>query len=92
MFNSDANTQAIIGYKRRHDVSRTTSNKGRQGDLTGQKGCSIPLESGDKFLDIFNSPPTKFSKIPDHLAKHHYPGAADQETAAGWLVKEGLMF
>ena len=25
------------------------------------------LESGDKFLDIFNSPPTKFSKT-DHLA------------------------
>src|SRR6266550_2665802 len=35
-------------------------------DLTGQKMLDA-LESGDKFLDIFNSPPTKFSKT-DHLA------------------------
>jgi branched-chain amino acid transport system substrate-binding protein len=34
--------------------------------LTGQKMLDA-LESGDKFLDIFNSPPTKFSKT-DHLA------------------------
>ena len=40
------------------------------------------LESGDKFLDIFNSPPTKFSKT-NHLANTDHPGPADQERPLG---------
>ena len=50
-------------------------------DLTGQKMMDS-LESGDKFLDIFNSPPTKFSKT-DHLANTDHPGPADQERPLG---------
>jgi len=40
------------------------------------------LESGDKFLDIFNSPPTKFLQ-DGSPRQHHYPGAADQEWPLG---------
>ena len=48
------------------------------------------LESGDRFLDIFNSPPTKFSKT-DHLA--NTITQVQQIKSGRWvLVKEGLMF
>ena len=48
------------------------------------------LESGDQFLDIFNSPPTKFSKT-DHLASTITQ--VHQIKNGRWvLVKEGLMF
>ena len=48
------------------------------------------LESGDKFLDIFNSPPTKFSKT-DHLAST--VTQVQQIKKGRWvLMKEGLMF
>ena len=48
------------------------------------------LESGDKFQDIFGSPPTKFSKT-DHLATTI---TQVQEVKGGrWvLVKDGLTF
>ena len=61
---TDANTQAIIGYNAVMTFAFYAQKAGK--DLTGQKMLDS-LESGDKFLDIFNSPPTKFSKT-DHLA------------------------
>ena len=58
-------------------------------DLTGQKMLDA-LESGDKFLDIFNSPPTKFSKT-NHLA--NTVTQVQQIKNGRWvLVKESLMF
>ena len=58
-------------------------------ELTGQKMLDS-LESGEKFLDIFNSPPTKFSKT-DHLATTI---TQVQEIKNGrWvIVKDGLSF
>jgi hypothetical protein len=48
------------------------------------------LESGEKFMDIFNSPPTKFSNT-DHLA--NTITQVQQIKNGRWvLVKEGLMF
>jgi branched-chain amino acid transport system substrate-binding protein len=48
------------------------------------------LESGDKFLDIFNSPPTIFSKT-NHLAST--VTQIQQIKNGRWvLMKEGLMF
>jgi branched-chain amino acid transport system substrate-binding protein len=48
------------------------------------------LESGDKFLDIFNSPPTKFSKT-NHLA--NTITQVQQIKSGRWaLVKDNLMF
>src|ERR1700742_2244355 len=63
-FGTDANTQAIIGYNTVTTFAHYVNKAGK--DLTGQKLMDA-LESGDEFLDIFNSPPTKFSKT-DHLA------------------------
>src|ERR1700744_5069252 len=59
MFGTDANTQAIIGYNAVTTFAFYAQKAGK--DLTGQKMLDA-LESGDKFLDIFSSPPTKFSK------------------------------
>jgi branched-chain amino acid transport system substrate-binding protein len=64
MFNTDANTQALIGYNAIETFAFFVNKAGK--DLTGQKLLDA-LESGDKFLDIFNSPPTVFSKT-NHLA------------------------
>ena len=64
MFGSDANTQAIIGYNAVQTFAFYVNKAGK--DLTGQKLMDA-LESGAEFLDIFNSPPTKFSKT-NHLA------------------------
>src|SRR6478609_8564716 len=64
MFDTSANTQAIIGYNAIQTFAFYVEKAGK--DLTGQKLLDS-LESGEKFLDIFNSPPTKFSKT-DHLA------------------------
>jgi hypothetical protein len=58
-------------------------------DLTGQKVLDA-LESGDTFQDIFNSPPTKFSKT-NHLAST--VTQVQQIQNGRWvLVKDGLMF
>jgi branched-chain amino acid transport system substrate-binding protein len=58
-------------------------------DLTGQKMLDA-LESGDKFLDIFNSPPTKFSKT-DHLA--NTVTQVQQIQKGHWvLMKDSLSF
>jgi hypothetical protein len=48
------------------------------------------LESGEKFNDIFSSPPTKFSKT-DHLA--NTITQVQQVQKGRWvLVKDNLMF
>jgi len=87
MFGTDANTQAIIGYNAVMTFAFYAQKAGK--DLTGQKMLDA-LESGDKFLDIFNSPPTKFSKT-DHLASTITQ--VQQVKAGRWvLVKDNLMF
>jgi branched-chain amino acid transport system substrate-binding protein len=87
MFGTDANTQAIIGYNAVETFAFYANKAGK--DLTGQKMLDA-LESGDKFLDIFNSPPTKFSKT-DHLA--NTITQVQQIQNGRWvLVKDGLMF
>ena len=87
MFNTDANTQAIIGYNAVMTFAFYAQKAGK--DLTGQKMLDA-LESGDKFLDIFSSPPTKFSKT-DHLA--NTITQVQQVKGGRWvLVKDNLMF
>jgi ABC-type branched-subunit amino acid transport system substrate-binding protein len=87
MFNADANTQAIIGYNAVTTFAFYADKAGK--DLTGQKMLDS-LESGEKFLDIFNSPPTKFSKT-DHLA--NTITQVQQVKGGRWvLVKDNLMF
>ncbi len=87
MFNADANTQAIIGYNAVMTFAFYAEKAGK--DLTGQKMLDS-LESGEKFLDIFNSPPTKFSKT-DHLA--NTITQVQQVKGGRWvLVKDNLMF
>jgi len=87
MFGTDANTQAIIGYNAVMTFAFYADKAGK--DLTGQKMLDS-LESGDKFLDIFNSPPTKFSKT-DHLA--NTITQVQQVKGGRWvLVKDNLMF
>lgn len=87
MFSTDANTQAIIGYNAVMTFAFYANKAGK--DLTGQKMLDA-LESGDRFLDIFNSPPTKFSKT-DHLA--NTITQVQQVKGGRWvLVKDNLMF
>ena len=87
MFGTDANTQAIIGYNAVMTFAHYANKAGK--DLNGQKMLDA-LESGDKFLDIFNSPPTKFSKT-DHLA--NTVTQVQQIKNGRWvLMKEGLVF
>jgi len=87
MFGTEANTQAIIGYNTIETFAFYVNKAGK--DLTGQKVLDA-LESGDKFMDIFNSPPTKFSKT-DHLAST--VTQVQQVKNGRWvLVKDNLMF
>ncbi|WFU81904.1 ABC transporter substrate-binding protein [Bradyrhizobium sp. CIAT3101] len=87
MFGTDANPQAIIGYNAVMTFAFYADKAGK--DLTGQKMLDS-LESGEKFLDIFNSPPTKFSKT-DHLA--NTITQVQQVKGGRWvLVKDNLMF
>ena len=87
MFNADANTQAIIGYNAVMTFAYYANKAGK--DLTGQKMLDA-LESGDKFQDIFNSPPTVFSKT-NHLATT--VTQVQQVKNGRWvLVKDNLMF
>jgi ABC-type branched-subunit amino acid transport system substrate-binding protein len=87
MFGADANTQAIIGYNAVETFAFYVQKAGK--DLTGQKVLDS-LESGEKFQDIFNSPPTKFSKT-DHLA--NTITQVQQVKNGRWvLVKDNLMF
>jgi branched-chain amino acid transport system substrate-binding protein len=87
MFGTDANTQAIIGYNAVTTFAFYADKAGK--DLTGQKMLDS-LESGEKFLDIFSSPATKFSKT-DHLA--NTITQVQQVKGGRWvLVKDNLMF
>jgi len=87
MFGTDANTQAIIGYNAIETFAYYVNKAGKA--LSGQNVLDA-LESGDKFQDIFNSPPTKFSKT-DHLA--NTITQVQQIQNGRWvLVKDGLMF
>jgi len=86
-FGSDANTQAIIGYNAVMTFAHYVKKAGK--DLTGAKVLEA-MESGDVFQDIFNSPPTKFSKT-NHLASA--VTQVQQVKNGRWvLVKDGLMF
>jgi branched-chain amino acid transport system substrate-binding protein len=87
MFNSDANTQAIIGYNSVMTFAHYVQKAGK--DLTGQKVLDA-LESGDPFQDIFASPPSIFSKT-NHLAST--VTQVQQIRNGRWvLVKESLSF
>ena len=86
-FGADANTQAIIGYNSIMTFAYYANKAGK--DLTGEKMLDA-LESGDKFLDIFNSPPTKFSKT-DHLS--NTVTQVQQIQKGRWvLMKDSLSF
>jgi len=87
MFNSEANTQAIIGYNAVMTFAHYVNKAGK--DLTGQKMLDA-LETGDTFQDIFSSPPTKFSKL-NHLA--NTVTQVQQIQKGRWvLMKDNLMF
>src|SRR5437868_4672116 len=87
MFGSDANTQAIIGYNAVQTFAFYANKAGK--DLTGQKFLDA-LESGKEYEDIFNSPPTKFSKT-DHLA--NTVTQVQQIQHGRWvLVRDSLSF
>ena len=86
-FGTDANTQAIIGYNSILTFAHYVKLAGKE--LTGQKLLDA-LESGDVFQDIFNSPPTKFTKT-NHLASTITQ--VQQVQKGRWvLVKDGLSF
>lgn len=87
MYNSEPNTQAVIGYNTIMTFAHYVEKAGK--DLTGQKLLAA-LESGDVFQDIFNSPPTKFSST-DHLAST-ITQIAVVEKGRWKKVKDGLSF
>jgi ABC-type branched-subunit amino acid transport system substrate-binding protein len=87
MFGTDANTQAIIGYNAVETFAYYVNKAGK--DLTGQKMLDA-LEAGDSFQDIFNSPPTKFSKT-NHLA-NTVTQIQLIKNGRWMLVKDNLMF
>jgi ABC-type branched-subunit amino acid transport system substrate-binding protein len=87
MFGTDANTQAIIGYNAVTTFAFYANKAGK--DLTGQKLMDA-LESGAEFRDIFNSPPTKFSKT-NHLA-NTITQVQLIKNGRWVLVKDNLMF
>ncbi len=87
MHNTAANSQAIIGYNTVVTLAHYVNLAGK--DLTGQKLLEA-LESGAVFQDIFNSPPTKFSKT-NHLASTIT--SVQQVQKGRWVVvKAGLAF
>jgi ABC-type branched-subunit amino acid transport system substrate-binding protein len=86
-YNSEPNTQAVIGYNTIMTFAHYANLAGK--DLTGQKLLTA-LESGDVFQDIFNSPPTKFSKT-NHLAST-ITQISVIENGRWKTVKEGLSF
>jgi branched-chain amino acid transport system substrate-binding protein len=87
MFGVDANTQAVIGYNAIETFAFYANLAGK--DLTGQKFLDA-LESGKEFLDIFSSPPVKFTKtshLPEVITQ------VQQVQNGRWVViKGGLMF
>jgi branched-chain amino acid transport system substrate-binding protein len=87
MYNSEPNTQAVIGYNTIMTFVHYANLAGK--DLTGQKLLTA-LESGDVFQDIFASPPTKFSTT-NHLAST-ITQISVIENGRWKTVKEGLSF
>jgi branched-chain amino acid transport system substrate-binding protein len=86
-FNATPNSQAIIGYNAVMTFAHYAKLAGKE--LTGQKMLTA-LESGDVFQDIFNSPPTKFTKT-SHLASTIT--SVQQVQKGRWVVvKDGLKF
>jgi branched-chain amino acid transport system substrate-binding protein len=86
-FNATPNSQAIIGYNAIMTFAHYVKLAGK--DLTGEKLLAA-LESGNVFQDIFNSPPTKFSKT-NHLAST--VTSVQQVQKGRWVVvKDGLGF
>lgn len=86
-YGTDANTQSVIGYNAVMTFAHFAKLAGK--DLTGQKILDA-MESGDAFIDIFNSPPSKFSKT-NHLA--NTITQVQQVKNGRWVViKEGLGF
>ena len=86
-FNSDPNTQAIIGYNTVMTFAHYAKLAGK--DLSGQKFLDA-LESGSEYKDIFGSPPTKFSKT-NHLATTIT--SVQQVLRGRWvMVQDGLTF
>jgi branched-chain amino acid transport system substrate-binding protein len=86
-FNATPNSQAIIGYNAVMTFAHYAKLAGK--DLTGEKMLAA-LESGNVFQDIFNSPPTKFSKT-SHLAST--VTSVQQVQKGRWVViKDGLGF
>jgi len=86
-FNSDPNTQAIIGYNAVMTFAHYVKLAGK--DLTGQKFLAA-LESGNEYKDIFGSAPTKFSKT-NHLATT--VTSVQQVLRGRWvMVQDGLTF
>ncbi|MEI7874036.1 MAG: ABC transporter substrate-binding protein [Alphaproteobacteria bacterium] len=87
MFGTDANTQSVIGYNAVMTFAYFAQLAGK--DLTGEK-MLVALEGGKEFLDIFASPPSKFSKT-NHLA--NTITQVQQIKNGRWVVvKEGLGF
>ncbi len=86
-FNSDPNTQAVIGYNTVMTFAHYAKLAGK--DLTGQKLLDA-LESGSVYSDIFGSAPTKFSKT-NHLATTIT--SVQQVLRGRWvMVQDGLTF
>ncbi|HML06563.1 MAG TPA: ABC transporter substrate-binding protein [Xanthobacteraceae bacterium] len=87
MFGIDANTQAIIGYNAIEAFAFFANAAGK--DLTGEKFLAA-LESGKGYVDIFGSPPVKFSH-DNHLAS--VVTQVQQIQNGRWkVIREGLMF
>jgi branched-chain amino acid transport system substrate-binding protein len=87
MFGTDANTQSVIGYNAVMTFAYFAQQAGK--DLTGEK-MLMALEGGKAYMDIFNSPPSKFSKT-NHLA--NTITQVQQVKNGRWVViKEGLSF
>jgi branched-chain amino acid transport system substrate-binding protein len=86
-FGVDANTQAIIGYNAIETFAFYAVAAGK--DLTGQRFLAS-LESGREFLDIFGSPPVKFSPT-NHLAST--VTQVQQVQNGRWkVIRDGLSF
>ena len=86
-FGTEANTQAIIGYNSMMTLAYFVNIAGK--DLTGQSFLTA-MEGGKAFVDLFNSPPIKFS-ASNHLGST--VTQVHQVKNGRWVVmKDGLMF
>ena len=87
MFGAEPNSQAVSGYNTVKTFTFYAEIAGK--DLTGAKLMDA-LEGGKKYIDIFGSPPTKFSKT-NHLATTIT--SVQQVKNGRWaVVTDGLSF